>query len=111
MKKKQAKLERDGRIGVLISSGYGAGWSTWNTEHAEALLFEPELILALEDDAKNETNAKMEAYMAEHFPDCYIGGMCDLQVHWVPKGCKFQVHEYDGAESLEILTRGSYYIA
>jgi hypothetical protein len=31
------KVERDGMVGVLVSLGLGAGWSTWNEEHSETL--------------------------------------------------------------------------
>ena len=27
------KLERDGKVAILYSPGYGAGWSTWNDDN------------------------------------------------------------------------------
>lgn len=40
------KVERDGKIGVLISCGYGAGWSTWCgvPDKVEEMVFSPEII-------------------------------------------------------------------
>lgn len=31
------KYEKDGKIAVLVSSGFGAGWSSWNGSHAKQL--------------------------------------------------------------------------
>jgi hypothetical protein len=34
---------------------------------------------------------------------CYSGGVQDLKVAWIPEGTKFQITEYDGSESIELL--------
>ena len=31
------KVVRDGKVAVLVSPGYGAGWSTWNICLAEEI--------------------------------------------------------------------------
>lgn len=31
------KLEVNGKVTVVYSPGFGAGWSTWNTSHREEL--------------------------------------------------------------------------
>ena len=44
------KLIRDGKVGVIISPDFGAGWSTWNDdEDREAMLFDSELIIMMEE--------------------------------------------------------------
>ena len=48
------KLERDGKVAILYSPGYGAGWSTWNDDIAEELVFDKDLILAFENGGPDE---------------------------------------------------------
>ena len=39
------KVEKDGKIAVLVSGGFGAGWSTWmDDEHAKVLLYHHEIV-------------------------------------------------------------------
>ena len=93
------KLERDGKIGVLISQAFGAGWSTWNGEHAEALLMDKDLVSAFLDGGVSALASLARA----RYPDAYLGGVDDdMVVEWVPKGTRFKVTEYDGSERLEV---------
>jgi hypothetical protein len=91
------KLIRDGQVAVLISPGYGAGWSSWNTEKEE-LLFDPGIV-ELVEHAKWE---ELEMFVTLKYPGIYAGGMRDLEVKWLPVGTEFDIKEYDGAETLEI---------
>ena len=38
------KIEKNGKVAVLYSSGYGAGWSTWNEGHREALCMDARIV-------------------------------------------------------------------
>lgn len=38
-------------------------------------------------------------------------GMNGIEVCWVPKGSQFEIQEYDGSESLRIISRISYMTA
>ena len=91
------KLIRDGRVAVLYSPGYGAGWSTWNAEHEE-ILFDPAIVEFVEHNRWEE----LEVYVKLKYPQIYAGGMRDLQVEWLPEGTEFIINEYDGNESLEV---------
>jgi hypothetical protein len=91
------KLIDNGKVAVLYSPGFGAGWSTWNQELPE-LVFEPAIVQFVETDQW----AEMETYVTLKYPDIYKGGMKDLAVAWLPVGTEFQINEYDGAESIEI---------
>ena len=91
------KLIDNGKVAVLYSPGFGAGWSTWNQELPE-LVFEPAIVQFVETDQW----AEMETYVSLKYPDIYKGGMKDLAVAWLPEGTEFQIKEYDGAESIEI---------
>ena len=91
------KLIDNGKVAVLYSPGFGAGWSTWNQELPE-LVFEPAIVQFVETDQW----AEMETYVSLKYPGIYKGGMKDLAVAWLPVGTEFQINEYDGAESIEI---------
>ena len=96
------KLIKNGCVAVLVSHGYGAGWSTW--EHDERMLFDPVLAEMLEDGRAVEGDAawlkKIEKVAKERYPDAYLGGLDGLTVHWVPEGSRFRIEEYYGAESI-----------
>lgn len=98
------KVVRDGKVAVLVSPDFGAGWSTWNSEqHAAILLYHPLLVQLVEE--KTGTQEKLEEVLAtlglgdKHI---YTGGWCDVTIEWLDEGAKFLVHEYDGSESLWI---------
>jgi hypothetical protein len=48
------KIEKDGKVAVAVSPGFGAGWTTWNSLSP----FEPKVIEMIEKGKQNEiTNA------------------------------------------------------
>jgi hypothetical protein len=90
------KVIRDGKVAVLYSPGYGAGWYSWHD--IEELLYDPavvEMVLARQ-------YLDVIDYCQARFGDqhCFSGAE-DLTVEWVPIGREFRIHEYDGAESIE----------
>ena len=93
------KIIRDSHVAVIISSGYGAGWSTWHG-HKE-LIFHPKLVELIESEQPTvvaiSTILKeiLGEKEAEHI---YLGGVEDLTIQWLPKGTKFKIEEYDGSE-------------
>ena len=101
------KLEKDGKVAVLYSPGFGAGWSTWNSKWADQLVFDKEIAEAiLNDDRK----LAMEI-AAKKYPDAYLGGGDDLQIEWINKGEQFEITEYDGSEGVNIISQQSYFSA
>lgn len=94
---KMEKVERDGKIAVLISPGYGSGWSTWNSH--EELLFHPKIVEMVENDRRDEID---EQWIEEELglKDVYCGGVSTLIVEWLKKGTQFIVEDYDGSESI-----------
>ncbi len=88
---------------ILISPGFGAGWSTWigtTREQTEFALFDSKLIEAVERGLTDEDVADFEARFEKQFPSetAYTGGARALRVVEVPG--EFIVKEYDGSESL-----------
>ena len=90
------KVIKDGKVGVLVSPGFGAGFSTWG--YPTEAIFDPTLIELVENEKVQEAVDYCEA----KWEDDYSGGVQDLRVFWVPEGTKFQITEYDGSESLDI---------
>ena len=101
------KTIRNGMVAVLYSSGYGAGWSTWNLEIPE-MLFDSGLVDLVESKADNE---KLEAYCTLKWPEAYLGGLEGIGIEWLPVGTAFRIHEYDGSESVEIRDKIDWTIA
>jgi len=96
----QDKVVRDGKVAVLFSPGFGAGWYTWNQSHPE-LLFLPRVVeMVLNQDSHHDIEAYINSVYEED--DIYTGGVHDLTIMWIPQGTEFQVEEYDGAESIKL---------
>lgn len=93
------KVIRNGRVAVLVSNNYGAGWYTWNMAYPECL-FDKKIVEAV---LRGCTTKQKEDLALERFGSNFcVGGAGNLVVRWLPIGTRFQVHEYDGAEHLEI---------
>ena len=90
---------------VLVSRGFGAGWSTWNTEDGTALATDVGLVSLVEEGASPEV---LRSYVGEVWPEAYDGGVADLYVVEVPAGALWRLSEYDGSESLEVLNTDNW---
>lgn len=109
---------RDGKIAVLVSRGFGAGWYSWNTEVPECL-YHPEIVALVESfpkDYKRGYNTEMEKVIGPvatrlFGDDFYTGGGDGLSVVWVEPGQRFRIDEYDGSESLVLLDPDDYLVA
>lgn len=94
------KVIRDGKVAVLYSSGFGAGWYTWNTDHPECI-FDPEIVATVERRAEaKEIERVAEAKYGGENSYFYAGGADGLTITWIPQGEEFYIHEYDGSESI-----------
>lgn len=100
------KLIRDGKVAVLYSPGYGAGWSTWNG-HEAAHMFNPRLVKAV----LGESGEKPIDVAEQEFPESYHGGVEQLEVEWIKEGQAFRINEYDGSESVDWLGSVDYLTA
>lgn len=94
---------------VLISPGFGTGWSTWNDPR---MAFDRRLIEAFECGISEED---MEAlcvkcgYVNPYEDALYMGGFDRLKVIDVPSGMLFQIIEYDGAERIKFFDEDDWY--
>jgi len=91
------KVIRDGKVAVLYSPGYGAGWYTWNQDHPECL-FDPKTVEWVEGGKVGPCPFVLG--MDEHF--CYLGEDT-LAITWLPEGTAFEVEEYAGFETIKTI--------
>lgn len=103
------KIEKDGKVAVLYSPGYGAGWSTWEFDdnHRETLCMDARIVGPF---LAGDRSAAI-AVARELVPDLYTGGASDLKVAWIEKGRAFEINEYDGHESVHIIGDRTYMVA
>lgn len=105
------KVIRDGKVAVLYSPGYGAGWWTWGDKNNENMLFDPVLVGLVEKSESDQITYEeffdlAEKHSKKAYPEQYTGGLDDLTIHWIPEGTMFRITEYDGAESVEYFDNG-----
>lgn len=91
------KVIKEGRVAVLYSPGFGAGWYSWNPSHKE-LVFHPKLVQMVEDKRQKEITD--EWVLQELGIDIYTGGAEQLRIEWIDEGTAFRIDEYDGSESI-----------
>jgi hypothetical protein len=89
------KVIKNGEVAIVLTYSFGVGWSTWNPDHAETLLFHPSIIKAVEDG-----EIITESWLKDNLglKDICVLGADKLCVVWLPVGTKFTVIEYDGSE-------------
>jgi len=106
------KVIRDGKVAVIVSPGFGAGWSTWSyrgeEDYRDFMLFDPTLVDMIERGESAET---IETYVTSMHPGTYCGGADGLTIQWLTVGTAFRIHEYDGSESVEIRDEMDWTIA
>lgn len=92
------KIIKDGKVAVLYSPGFGAGWVTWNKDHPE-ILFHPKIVRMVEEGRQGDINRDwMRDELGIH--DLYCGGAHDLRIAWLPQGTVFTIEDHDGSESI-----------
>lgn len=101
------KVIRDGKVAVLYSPGYGAGWFTWKAPIAA--VFHPEIVALVENDEREKITE--ELCMKLFGTTFYLGGAEDLEIEWIPQGRAFRIEEYDGYESIEFSSDVEWLVA
>jgi len=103
------KYIKNGQVAILVSRGYGAGWSTWNSD-IKGLVFLPEVVELVLLGRKDEITEELCVAALGLEPDTYVCvlGADDLTVEWLNEGQRFTIEEYDGFESLRTVDDLSY---
>lgn len=96
---------------VLVSHGYGTGWSTANCKE---MAIDKDLIALFErgctkDEMIEECRRKGYGYPYSGYV-CMLGYK-NLVVKEVPKGSLFKIREYDGFEWIEIFDKDEWFYA
>ena len=87
------------RMKVIISSCYGAGWSTWqNYKHRLFYTTDNKLIKMLENKATEDEVSQYCFDKTGELP--YMDGWKNCIICSIPDDCKFRIDEYDGNESI-----------
>ena len=97
-------FKKNGKVGVIISPGFGSGFSTIN-DRMMAVDFD-----LVEAFLKGDMT-RFKYIADEKYGDWYDSGDMRFKVEWVPEGSQFMVQEYDGHESLVILDDTNTFIA
>lgn len=102
------KVIRNGKVAVLVSRGFGAGWYTWNMDYPQCL-YDKKIV---ETVLRGATVKQIKDLALERFGDgFYPGGADGLYIAWLPIGTRFQIDEYDGAEGLLIADEQVWLVA
>ncbi len=114
-------VNEDGKVAVLYSPYYGAGWSTWmysSDENRVKSLFCPEIalqILKIEETSDKKQKeylfSELVILVEKIFPEDYCGGLRNLTIKWLNPNTLFLVREYDGYERIETKENTDYFIA
>ena len=96
------KVIRNGKVAVLYSPNYGAGWYSWHNK--KELLFHPEIVKLVEEGRRDEITEELCRRVLGVDDSVYIGvlGADGLRIEWLDEGSAFRITEYDGAESIEV---------
>ena len=84
-------------LGVLISVGFGAGWSTWN----DAGIAYDRRIVEYWLNESPSSNGMANFVESLGYSRPYMGGYDSLRIEYIPRGYMFCIYEYDGSESIE----------
>ena len=84
---------------VVYSPGYGAGWSTWNSEYAKELATNKEIVKMVEEGTISEE--KVAGILGVDLDECYLS-TSGLEIEEIPDGSRFRIVEYDGNEKVEV---------
>jgi hypothetical protein len=88
---------------ILVSRGYGAGWSTWNSSPvAEYMLTHEQTIKAIEDGkGLKEAIHALEKECKEKFDEEYVCTLGSKGLSVEEVNGRVRMTEYDGAEGFD----------
>lgn len=96
---------------VLVSRGFGAGWSSWNKAE---LAYDRRVVewwmkhhdreycrkLDEREPASPEYKEFSTLLKQWGYDHVYLGGYEDIKLYWVRRGCQWRIEEYDGNERI-----------
>ena len=103
------KVIRDGKVAVLYSPGYGAGWYSWHNK--KKLVFHPVLVDLVEQEKREEITEELCQRLLDTEDYICVIGSDNLTIEWLEEGILFKIDEYDGAESIVTRDNENWLIA
>ena len=121
--------DENGYLEVLVSKGYGAGWSTWNEDSSINLATDKRIIDFVKSDVfkSQDVKATKEFFKTlgigirihsenpeededydPQYEYAYGGGFFDCIIKKLEPGTLFHVREYDGNEYIEVFNPGEW---
>lgn len=101
---------KDGKVAVIYSPRFGAGYSTWasfdDKSEVHQMIFDSRLVKAVLDGNEEEFNDIFRALFQTDF-------YCDfkhLEIAWIPSGELFEITEYDGEETVRLIDYDKMFI-
>jgi hypothetical protein len=105
--KKENRLYNGNMVAIIVSPGYGAGWSSWSKRNEE-LVFDADIAEAILQKEYERAIVLAE----EKYPDACTHGIEQCVVQWLRKGTVFQIHVTDGYERIEeMILPENHYVA
>ena len=100
------KVERDGKIAVIVASEFGTRWYSKHRNYK--LLFDPVIVALIQKYSYGSEEVifdlkcgeEIEEYcLKKYYPEVkYFGDSTDLKIVWIPKGVKFKIINVGGFE-------------
>jgi len=99
-------------VAILISHGYGSGWSTWNNSelawdkrvvdyvmrHMDSEQWRNYVSISGTTEYRDMTRFLKDIGYGDNI---YLGGLQQIVVEWIPVSAHFIIKEYDGNEYVE----------
>lgn len=90
-----------GDIEILISPGYGAGWSTWDYDYGVNLALDKRIIDFYKKHYEEVDLKQLQEFLESiGYKNVFCKGWNKVKIFTIPKNCKFKIIEYDGDEEL-----------
>lgn len=109
------KLVVDGKVAVLVASGpRGGAWSTCNPDaYRNVLCFDGDIAQAvlageLQKAAELATEKCKGLNPIDPFHRVFVDDLQGLEVVWVEKGKQFEIVEFNGRETLNVISEQVY---
>ena len=65
------KVIHDGKVAVIYSPGFGAGWYSWNTDYPD-IIFDPQVVFWIENGKNDSDITDLESYLERTYPEGYF---------------------------------------
>lgn len=97
------RVIKDGKVAVIISPGFGAGFHTWND--IPNLCFCPYVVNHILNGTKDDIDVdEIKKYYGLPEDDWISTiGLEKAEIQWLPQGTHFTIDEYDGSETIQYI--------